>query len=114
MSDTNEELHRQIVYIAEMVEAAADGKLYKVDGENTIISDIDEWKEKEYEKKVKEFKDSHDSYDPDSTIRTRSTWRTRSVPPMTLTNPSPCPFTNILKKTLSEISALRWTPERNS
>ena len=63
MSDTNENLHRQIVYIAEMVEAATDGELYKVGGDYEIIPDIDEWKEKEYEKKVKEFKDSHGSYD---------------------------------------------------
>ena len=33
------------------IEAAADGTLYKVNGEPTVIDDIDDWKQDEWERK---------------------------------------------------------------
>ena len=37
------------------IEAAADGTLYKVNGEPTVIDDIDDWKQNEWERKKEEF-----------------------------------------------------------
>ena len=41
------------------IEAAADGTLYKVNGEPTIIDDMDEWKQSEWERLKDEFLKEH-------------------------------------------------------
>ena len=47
------------------IEAAADGTLYKVNGEPTVIDDIDDWKQNEWERKKTEFLREHPFTDPD-------------------------------------------------
>lgn len=55
------------------IEAAADGTLYKVNGEPTVIEDIDDWKQKEWERKKEEFLEEYEKnhgtreldFDPD-------------------------------------------------
>ena len=46
------------------IEAAADGTLYKVNGEPTII-DIDDWKQNEWEREKTEFLKEHPFTDPE-------------------------------------------------
>lgn len=55
-SDIDEDLHRMVKGIVDDLEAAASGKLYDVDGEITIIDDMDEWKAEQYREKVDKFK----------------------------------------------------------
>ena len=47
------------------IEAAADGTLYKVNGEPTIIDDMDEWKQSEWEDLKAEFLKKHPFTDPE-------------------------------------------------
>lgn len=47
------------------IEAAADGTLYKVNGEPTIIDDVDEWKQSEWERIKDEFLKEHPFTDPE-------------------------------------------------
>jgi len=70
MSDTNEELKSLVRSIAEDIEAAVDGRLYKLpNGDTKVIYDMDEWKEDEYEKTARKFKDEHpeDKFDAEET-----------------------------------------------
>ena len=46
------------------IEAAADGTLYKVNGEPTIIDNMDEWKQSEWENLKAEFLKEHPFTDP--------------------------------------------------
>ena len=51
---------KEIVHsYAHDIEAAADGTLYKVNGEPTIIDDMDEWKQSEWENLKAEFLKKH-------------------------------------------------------
>lgn len=59
MSDTNEELTKMVESYRDDIEAAVEGELYDVDGNYTVIDDIDEWKESEYEKKKDAFMEKH-------------------------------------------------------
>ena len=63
----DEELKRIVKSYALDIEAAADGTLYKVNGEPTVIDDIDDWKQKEWDRQKAEFlaKEPFDSLDPD-------------------------------------------------
>lgn len=47
------------------IEAAADGTLYKVDGEPTVIDDMDEWKRSEWEGLKAGFLKKHPFADPE-------------------------------------------------
>ena len=47
------------------IEAAADGTLYKVNGEPTIIDDMDEWKQNEWENLKAGFLKEHPFTDPE-------------------------------------------------
>ena len=47
------------------IEAAADGTLYKVNGEPTIIDDMDDWKQNEWERLKDEFLKEHPFTDPE-------------------------------------------------
>ena len=47
------------------IEAAAGGTLYEVNGEPTVIDDIDDWKQEEWERKKTEFLKEHPFTDPD-------------------------------------------------
>ena len=47
------------------IEAAADGTLYKVNGEPTIIDDMDEWKQSEWENLKAELLKEHPFTDPE-------------------------------------------------
>lgn len=51
----DEELRRVVREYAIDIEAAANRTLYKVDGEPTVIDDMDEWKQNEWERKKEEF-----------------------------------------------------------
>ena len=51
----DEELRRVVREYAIDIEAAANRTLYEVDGEPTIIDDMDEWKQNEWERKKEEF-----------------------------------------------------------
>lgn len=62
-TDVDEELYKIVSNIGEEIEAAADGKLYRINGEETVIDDVDEWKEAEYAKEVEEFKKEHPERD---------------------------------------------------
>ena len=62
-TDVDEELYRIVTGIGEEIEAAADGKLYRINGEEVTIDDMDEWKEAEYAKKVEAFKKEHPERD---------------------------------------------------
>ena len=63
----DEELKRIVRSYALDIEAAADGTLYKVNGEPTVIDDIDDWKQKEWDRQKAEFlaKEPFDSLDPE-------------------------------------------------
>lgn len=57
---------KEIVHsYAHDIEAAADGTLYKVNGEPTIIDDMDEWKQSEWENLKAEFLKEHPFTDPE-------------------------------------------------
>ena len=58
------ELKEIVRSYAHDIEAAADGTLYKVNGEPTIIDDMDEWKQNEWERKKTEFLKEHPFTDP--------------------------------------------------
>ena len=59
------ELKEIVRSYASDIEAAADGTLYKVNGEPTIIDDIDEWKQSEWENLKAKFLKEHPFTDPD-------------------------------------------------
>ena len=63
----DEELKEMVRSYALDIEAAADGTLYKVNGEPTVIDDIDDWKQKEWDRQKAEFlaKEPFDSLDPE-------------------------------------------------
>ena len=61
----DEELKEMVRSYALDIEAAADGTLYKVNGEPTVIDDIDDWKQNEWERKKTEFLREHPFTDPD-------------------------------------------------
>ena len=58
------ELKEIVRSYANDIEAAADGTLYKVNGEPTIIDDMDEWKQSEWENLKAEFLKEHPFTDP--------------------------------------------------
>ena len=58
------ELKEIVRSYAHDIEAAADGTLYKVNGEPTIIDDMDEWKQSEWENLKAEFLKKHPFMDP--------------------------------------------------
>ena len=61
----DEELKSIVRSYAIDIEAAADGTLYKVNGEPTVIDDMDDWKQKEWDRQKAEFlaKEPFDSLD---------------------------------------------------
>ena len=59
------ELKEIVRSYAHDIEAAADGTLYKINGEPTVIDDIDDWKQNEWERKKTEFLREHPFTDPD-------------------------------------------------
>lgn len=61
----DEELKELVRSYALDIEAAADGTLYKVNGEPMIIDDMDEWKQSEWERKKTEFLGEHPFTDPE-------------------------------------------------
>lgn len=63
----DKELKEMVRSYALDIEAAADGTLYKVNGEPTVIDDIDDWKQKEWDRQKAEFlaKEPFDSLDPE-------------------------------------------------
>ena len=61
----NEGLKEIVRSYAADVEAAADGTLYKVGGEPTVIDDMDEWKRSEWERLKDEFLKEHPFTDPE-------------------------------------------------
>lgn len=58
------ELKEIVRSYAHDIEAAADGTLYKVNGEPTIIDDMDAWKQSEWENLKAEFLKKHPFMDP--------------------------------------------------
>lgn len=66
-NDIDTELHSMVLGIAADLEAAVDERLYDIDGEPTIIDDIDEWEAEEKQRLIEEFKATHDpeGYDHD-------------------------------------------------
>lgn len=61
----SEELKEMVHSYARDIEAAADGTLYKVNGNPTIIDDIDDWKQNEWERLKAEFLRKYPFKDPD-------------------------------------------------
>lgn len=59
------ELKEMVHSYARDIEAAADGTLYKVNGNPTIIDDIDDWKQEEWERLKAEFLRKNPFTDPD-------------------------------------------------
>ena len=59
------ELKEIVRSYAHDIEAAADGTLYKINGEPTVIDDIDDWKQNEWERKKTEFLKEHPFTDPE-------------------------------------------------
>lgn len=59
MTDIDESLRRTVRSIVDELEAAVSGSLYKVDGNYTVIDDLDEWKEERYGKMAEEFRKNH-------------------------------------------------------
>ena len=59
------ELKEIVRSYAHDIEAAADGTLYKVNGEPTVIDDIDDWKQKEWDRQKAEFLKEHPFTDPE-------------------------------------------------
>lgn len=60
----DEKLKEIVRSYAHDIEAAADGTLYKVNGEPTIIDDMDEWKQNEWENLKAKFLKEHPFTDP--------------------------------------------------
>ena len=58
------ELKEIVRSYAHDIEAAADGTLYKVNGDPTIIDDMDEWKQSKWENLKAEFLKEHPFTDP--------------------------------------------------
>ena len=58
-NSTDEELHAMVKGIVDELEATVSGSLYDVDGDETVIEDMDEWKEAEYGKLKKGFEADH-------------------------------------------------------
>ena len=61
----DEELKEMVRSCAHDIEAVADGTLYKVNGEPTVIDDLDDWKQEEWERKKTEFLREHPFTDPE-------------------------------------------------
>ena len=59
------ELKEIVRSYASDIEAVADGTLYKVNGEPTIIDDMDDWKQNEWERLKDEFLKKHPFADPE-------------------------------------------------
>ena len=59
------ELKEMVRSYALDIEAAAGGTLYKVNGEPTVIDDLGDWKQNEWERKKTEFLREHPFTDPD-------------------------------------------------
>lgn len=59
------ELKEIVRSYAHDIEAAADGTLYKVNGEPTIIDDMDEWRQGEWENLKAKFLKKHPFTDPE-------------------------------------------------
>lgn len=58
-SDISTELNSMVQNIVDELEAAVSGSLYDVDGNATVIDDIDEWKKAEYEKLKEAYEHDH-------------------------------------------------------
>ncbi len=58
-SDIDRELNSMVQNIVDELEAAVSGSLYDVDGNATVIDDMDEWKKAEYEKLKNGFETDH-------------------------------------------------------
>ena len=58
-SDIASELNSMVQNIVDELEAAVSGSLYDVDGNATVIDDMDEWKKAEYEKLKQGFEADH-------------------------------------------------------
>lgn len=58
-SNIDDELHRMVKGIVDELEAAVSGTLYDVDGNETVIDDMDAWKAAEYEKRKQGFEADH-------------------------------------------------------
>lgn len=56
---TDDELSTMVDGIVDELEAAVSGTLYDVDDNETVIEDIDEWKQEQYDIKVAKFKNEH-------------------------------------------------------
>ena len=61
----DKELKEIVRSYAADIEAAADGTLYKVNGEPTVIDDMDDWKQNEWENLKAEFLKKHPFTDPE-------------------------------------------------
>ena len=61
----DKDLREMVRSYAHDIEAAADGTLYKVNGEPTVIDDMDEWKQNEWDRQKAEFLKEHPFTDPD-------------------------------------------------
>ena len=62
---TDNDLKEIVRSYASDIEAAADGTLYKVNGEPTIIDDMDKWKQSEWDDLKAEFLKKHPFTDPE-------------------------------------------------
>ena len=58
-SDIASELHSMVQNIVDELEAAVSGSLYDVDGNATVIDDMDGWKEAEYAKLKEAYEHDH-------------------------------------------------------
>ena len=63
--ETDDRLREMAKSYDDDLEAVVAGKMYRVDGDNVVIEDIDEWKQKEWEKQKAEFLSEHPFTDPD-------------------------------------------------
>ena len=59
MADIDEDLHETVKSIVDELEAAASGSLYEVDGNYTVIDDLDEWRQERYDEKAEGFRKGH-------------------------------------------------------
>ena len=57
----DEELHQMVKDIVDELEAVVAGTLYDVNGNETVIEDLDQWKESRYAEKVEAFEASGDA-----------------------------------------------------
>ena len=65
---TDDELHETVRSIVDELEAAVSGSLYRVDGNYTVIDDLDEWKEERYGKMAEGFRKDH----PEDSLDTKA------------------------------------------